>query len=49
MSAQAQMRALLDQLMGTARDGESPQDASWLVSKDGARAEAGLSVMNRSA
>ncbi|PNI12040.1 LUC7L isoform 2 [Pan troglodytes] len=23
MSAQAQMRALLDQLMGTARDGES--------------------------
>lgn len=49
MSAQAQMRALLDQLMGTARDGELPQNASWLVSKNGARAEAGLCVMNRSA
>lgn len=47
MSAQAQMRALLDQLMGTARDGELPQNASWLVSKNGACAEAGLCVMNR--
>lgn len=47
MSAQAQMRALLDQLMGTARDGELPQNASWLVSKDGGRAEAGCCVMNR--
>lgn len=42
MSAQAQMRALLDQLMGTARDGELPQNASQLVSQDGATAEAGL-------
>lgn len=49
MSAQAQMRALLDQLMGTARDGELRQNASGLVSQNGACAEAGLSVMNRAA